>query len=230
MDPEFWHERWSRDEIGFHQHDFNAHMQAFIGRLGVRPGAHIFVPLCGKSRDLVWLREQGYRVSGIEISPRAVTDFFAENQLEPRVTDIAGGRLFQAPGLDLFCADFFGPGLAGMAPIDAVYDRAALVALPPEMRAAYAHRLLESIRPGVRMLLVTLDYAQHEMRGPPFAVTLKEVESLYAETCLIERLHSEDCLAREPRFRQKGLTRLSEHVLLLERKPESRRNDQWADG
>jgi thiopurine S-methyltransferase len=226
MDPEFWHERWSRDEIGFHQHDFNAHMQTFIGRLGVRPGAHIFVPLCGKSRDLVWLLKQGYRVSGVEISPRAVTDFFVENQWVPRITEIPGGRLFQAPGLDLFCADYFGPGLAGMAPIDAVYDRAALVALPPEMRAAYAHRLLESVRPGVRTLLVTLDYPQHEMRGPPFAVTLGEVESLYSDTCLIERLHSEDCLAREPRFRKKGLTQLTEHVLLLERKPEFRSNDQ----
>lgn len=226
MDPEFWHERWSRDEIGFHQHDFNTHMQTFIGHLDLRPGAHIFVPLCGKSRDLVWLLQQGYRVSGVEISLRAVTDFFVENQLVPRVTEIPGGQLFQAPGLDLFCADFFGPGLAGMAAVDAVYDRAALVALPPEMRVAYVHHLLESIRPGVRTLLVTLDYPQHEMRGPPFAVTLGEVESLYADTCLIERLHSEDCLAREPRFRKKGLSRLTEHVLLLERKPEFRSTDQ----
>jgi thiopurine S-methyltransferase len=226
MDPEFWHERWSRDEIGFHQHDFNAHMQMFIGRLGLRPGAHIFVPLCGKSRDLVWLLERGYRVTGVEISPRAVSAFFAENQLPSQVTEIPGGRLFQAPGLDLFCTDFFGPGLDRMAPFDAVYDRAALVALPGEMRSAYADRLLQWIRPGVRTLLVTLDYPQHEMRGPPFAVTLGEVEALYADTCLIERLHSEDCLAREPRFRKKGLTRLTEYVLLLERKPAFRSTDQ----
>lgn len=226
MDPEFWHERWTRDEIGFHQHDFNKHMQSFIDRLGIRPGAHVFVPLCGKSLDLVWLLEQGYQVSGVEISPRAVTDFFSENQLLPRVTDIPGGRLYQSPGVDMYCVDFFGPGLASMAPIDAVYDRAALVALPPEMRAAYAQRLLEWLRPGARMLLVTLDYPQHEMRGPPFAVTLGEVESLYADVCRIERLHSEDCLDREPRFRKKGLTSLMEHVLLLERKPEFRSNDR----
>lgn len=219
MDPDFWHERWARDEIGFHQHDFNAHMQAFISRLDARPGAHVFVPLCGKSLDMLWLLKQGYRVSGVEISPRAVADLFTESQMEPRVRDIAGGRLFQAAGLDIFCVDFFSAELSGMAAIDAVYDRAALVALPPDMRPAYAHRLLSLLEPGVRILLVTLDYPQQEMHGPPFAVTLDEVDALYAEFCHIECLHSEDCLAREPRFRKKGLTRLTEHVLLLEKKP-----------
>ena len=219
MDPEFWHERWLRGEIGFHQHDFNAYMQAFTERLGLQSGAHIFVPLCGKSLDLLWLRQQGYHVSGVEISPRAVEDFFMENRLVARTIAIPGGQLYRAENLDLYCVDFFASEFPGMPTIDAVYDRAALVALPPGMRAAYAPRLVGMLRPGVRILLVTLDYPQAEMHGPPFAVTLEEVEERFEATCLIERLHSEDCLAREPRFREKGLTRLTEHVLLLERKP-----------
>ena len=226
MDPEFWHERWARDEIGFHQHDFNSHMQAFTDRLGLAPGAHIFVPLCGKSLDLLWLRQQGYQVTGVGISPRAVRDFFSESRLEAHTRPIPGGELFQADGLQIFCVDFFATQFPGMPAIDAVYDRAALVALPPGMRTAYARRLVGMLQPGVRILLVTLDYPQQEMRGPPFAVTLDEVSDLLGGPCLIENLHSEDCLAREPRFRKKGLTRLTEHVLLLERKPESRRPDQ----
>lgn len=221
MDPEFWHERWTRDEIGFHQHDFNAHMLAFTVRLGLDPGEHIFVPLCGKSLDLLWLLKQGYRVSGVEISRRAVQDFFSESRIKPLVTDIPGGELFQAEGLSIFRADFFASGFPGMPVIDAVYDRAALVALPPHMRPAYAGRILGLIAPGVRTLLVTLDYPQHEMPGPPFAVTLDEIDALYAESCRVEKLYSEDCLQREPRFRKKGLTRLTEHVLLLERKPDT---------
>jgi thiopurine S-methyltransferase len=218
MDPEFWHERWARDEIGFHQHDFNAHMQAFTDRLGLSPGDHIFVPLCGKSLDLLWLLQRGYRVSGVEISRRAIQDFLVENRIEARVAEIPGGELFQAKGLALFCADFFTCDFPGMPAIDAVYDRAALVALPPHMRKPYVERMLALVKPGIRTLLVTLEYPQHQMHGPPFAVPLGEVDALYGDTCLVERLHSEDCLEREPRFRKKGLTQLTEHVLLLERK------------
>ena len=219
MDPEFWHERWARGEIAFHQQDVNEHMQAFIDRLRVRPGAHIFVPLCGKSLDLLWLLQQGFRVSGVEISPQAIRDFFAESRMQPKVTDIPGGQRFQAPGLDLYCADFFDMDFTVLPAIDAVYDRASLIALPASSRARYAERMARLVRPAVRTLLLTLDYPQHEMDGPPFAVTIAEVEALFGNTSWIEELHSEDCLVREPRFRKKGLTRLTEHVLLLERKP-----------
>ena len=188
-----------------------------VSYLDLNPGAHVFVPLCGKSLDLLWLLRQGYHVTGVEISLRAVEDFFSENSLAARVSAIPGGQLFQTDGLDLYCVDFFTTEFPGMSAVDAVYDRAALVALPPAMRKAYAPRLVGLLRPGVRILLVTLDYPQSEMHGPPFAVTLGEVQELFSESCLIEPLHGEDCLAREPRFREKGLTRLTEYVLLLER-------------
>jgi len=218
VDPEFWHERWSRGEIGFHQHDFNAHMQAFTERLGVQPGATVLVPLCGKSRDMLWLRQQGFRVSGIEISARAIEDFCAENGLGCQSRPFPGGQEYRADGIQLFCADFFAIAPDHFPRIDAVYDRAALVALPPHMRPGYVDRLLSWLSPGVRILLVTLDYPQTEMKGPPFSVPLDEIDALFAGSAAIERLHTEDCLEREPRFREKGLTRLLEHVLLLERK------------
>lgn len=218
MDADFWHERWARGEIGFHQQDFNAHMLAFIDRLEAPRGAHVLVPLCGKSRDMLWLLQHGFRVTGIEISATAAESFFSENGLPPpRVTPFPGGRILAADRLQIFCADFFTIDPGRMPLVDAVYDRAALVAMPPGMRKPYADHLLRWITAGARTLLITLEYPQQEMQGPPFAVTPTEVDTLFGAACRIELLHSEDCLAREPRFRSKGLTHLVESVFLLQR-------------
>lgn len=219
MEAEFWHERWRRSEIGFHQQHFNVHLEAFVDRLEIGAGAHVFVPLCGKSRDMLWLHEQGFRVSGVEISARATEDFFRENRIDFRVVDLPDGQRFSSDGIDLYCADFFATDLAGMPAVDAVYDRAALVALPPAMRPAYVGRLMDLAPAGARMLLVTTDYPSHQMPGPPFSITPGDVEQLFTPSCDIERLHSEDCLPREPRFRAKGLSRMQEHVFLLRRRP-----------
>lgn len=213
---DFWHERWEKGEIGFHQQDFNRHMQQFAGRLGIGPGACILVPLCGKSLDMLWLAEQGYRVCGIEISERAVKDFFVENRLGYEMSRLAGRTLYHGENIQILCADFFSVQKTHLPGIDAVYDRASLVALPPEMRPAYAEHLVGLLDTGKRSLLVTLDYRPEEMRGPPFSVAFEEVRRLCASRFDIEHLHSEDCLAREPRFREKGLTRLEEHVYLLQ--------------
>jgi len=80
MDPQFWHERWQRNETGWHQREINAHLQDFWPQLQQPAGGRVLVPLCGKSRDLLWLRAQGHAVLGVEISPIAVREFFAENE------------------------------------------------------------------------------------------------------------------------------------------------------
>ena len=215
MEAEFWHERWQKGETGFHQPEYNTHMQAFIDFLALRRGARILVPLCGKSLDMLWLSEQGYRITGIEISEIAVRDFFTENHLEHRVTQTGNGALYAADGIDIYCGDFFEIQKGDLAEIDAVYDRAALIALPPEMRPGYVRHMTGLLANGTRTLLVSLDYPQHEMNGPPFSVTAREVVALYGGSHAVEQLHSEDCLASEPRFRKKGLTRLEENVFLL---------------
>jgi thiopurine S-methyltransferase len=215
MRAAFWHERWEKGEIGFHQADFNAHMQTFVGQLGVQPGGHILVPLCGKSLDLLWLLKQGYQVTGIEISERAVRDFFAENHLAYEVLNDAGATIFRGESIEIWCADFFKVIATDLPTVDAVYDRASLVALPPEMRPAYARHLASLMQSDTGVLLVTLDYPQTEMKGPPFSVTGSEVEQLFGRWYQVASLWSEDCLANEPRFRKKGLTRLDEHVFLL---------------
>lgn len=218
MQADFWHERWEKGEIGFHQADYNQYMQDFIERLGVRPGAQILAPLCGKSLDMLWLAEQGYCVTGIEISELAVKDFFVENSLSYHIDRGSGVDTFRGEQICILCTDFFSLEKQDLPAIDAVYDRAALVALPPDMRQDYARHLAQLMESEVRSLLVTLDYPTEQMRGPPFSVTAEEVRQLFSEQYCVESLHAEDCLAREPRFRKKGLTYLTEQVYLLQKK------------
>ena len=217
MKLDFWHERWSKGEIGFHQQDFNKYMRAFMDRLGIKQGGHILVPLCGKSLDMIWLLEHGYQVTGIEISGVAVDDFFKENNIACRITELPGAKLYISERLSIYCADFFSVELTKSPRIDAVYDRASLIALPQDMRPDYVKRLTNLLAEGTRSLLLTLDYPQQQMSGPPFSVTPDEVDRLFSEKYEIEHLHSEDCLANQPRFREKGLTSLVEHVFLLQK-------------
>lgn len=215
MDAEFWHERWQRNQIGFHQHEINSHLQAFWGNLAAPAGSRIFVPLCGKSRDMLWLRSQNLNVTGVEISPVAVRDFFAENALEPTVTQQGDFERWEADGLMILLGDFFALAAADVADCAGVFDRASLIALPPAMRARYAQHLLAVLPRGVQTLLITLEYDQQQMNGPPFSVQEAEVLALYAEHCQVDRLLAINALEDEPGFRQRGLNRLEEKVYLL---------------
>jgi thiopurine S-methyltransferase len=220
MEHEFWHERWEKDEIGFHQVTVNEQLQRFLGRLELSAGAHILVPFCGKTLDMWWLSESGFRVTGVELSPVAVKDFFDEADCEPALRTQHGFTVHAAGNIELYCGDFFALERAAIPAVDAVYDRAALVALPPDMRPEYVRHLMRITRPGTRSLLITLDYPDHEMKGPPFAVTAAEVSTLYGAHHDVEAVCSEDRLVQEPRFREKGLSRLVEEVYRLERRAE----------
>jgi thiopurine S-methyltransferase len=190
MEPDFWHERWTSNRTGFHQASVNAHLERHWHSLGLAPGSRILVPLCGKSLDMIWLRGQGHRIAGIELSQLAVADFFRENGLAPTIRQGHGYSCWSAEGIDLFCGDFFMLRAAGLGRIDGCYDRAALVALPAGMRAKYAGALLELMPPLAPALLVTLEYNQAEMEGPPFSVSQLEVRQLFGAQCHIEHLDS----------------------------------------
>jgi thiopurine S-methyltransferase len=215
MQAEFWHERWEQNQIGFHQDAINDHLQAFWEQLPVPAGSRIFVPLCGKSSDMLWLRSQGFDVTGIEISPIAVRDFFRENQLEPRITPQGKFEHWEADGLAILLGDFFDLNAADVADCAGVFDRASLIALPPPMRARYAEHFMAILPPAVQTLLVTMEYPQTEMNGPPFAVEELEVRGFYEEHYTVERLFAADILAENPGFRQRGVTRLDEKVYRL---------------
>lgn len=217
MEHAFWLERWQRNEIGFHQNDINPHLQAFWSRLGVKPGETILVPLCGKSRDLLWLAAQGYRVLGVEISAIAVEAFFAENGLRAERARTGSFECWQHDEVSLLCGDFFALTPALLREVKGVYDRASLIALPPPQREHYAQHLAQLLAPGTRILLITMEYPQQQMQGPPFCVLEEEVRRLYDAAFEVRQIHTENILDRNPRFRERGLTELWERVYRLER-------------
>jgi len=219
MEPSFWHERWERAEIGFHQQTINVHLQQFWNRLELRPGQRVFVPLCGKSHDLLWLAGEGHSVTGVEISPLAVTAFFAEHSLTPRRWTDGAFEVWEADEIRILLGDFFVLEPGRVADCAGVYDRASLIALPPAMRARYAHHLRALLPAGAPVLLVTLEYDQTAMNGPPFAVGEKEVRALYEPTHTVELLAIRDALSEESRWRERGLTWLLEKVYRLARRP-----------
>lgn len=215
MKKDFWLERWEREEIGFHQDEINPYLREFWKQAQLAPNSLVFVPLCGKSRDMLWLREQGHAVLGVELSPVAVEAFFKECSLIPQRSGVGRFDCYEADGIRILCGDFFDLSKQDLAQVGAVYDRAALIALPPEMRAPYARHLLGILPRAVQMLLITLDYPQPEMSGPPFAVPVQEVETLFRERAGIHLLGQADVLAQNPRFQQRGVSRLQENVFRL---------------
>lgn len=218
MDPTFWHARWEANEIGFHQAEINPHLQSYWSTLRAPPAGRVLVPLCGKSRDMLWLAGEGQRVLGVEISPLAVEAFFAENGVAPERHEAPPFNGYSSDEITLLQGDFFALTRDHVNDVTAVYDRASLIALPPTSRARYADHVAALLATGVPLLLITLDYPQDEMKGPPFAVAAAEVEALYAEHFFITPLGSQDILAENPRFQARGLSRLAEQVFRLVRR------------
>ncbi len=217
MEPDFWHQRWRENLTGFHLPGVNPQLESFWPRLPIEAGDPVFVPLCGKSLDMLWLAGR-HPVTGVELSPIAVEAFFRENGLQYQESRQGRFEVCESERIQIFCGDFFDLEAEQLARVKAVYDRAALIALPSDMRRRYVSHL-ESVLPAkADMLLITLDYPQRQMDGPPFAVSAGEVEDLFASGWSISLLCEDDVLAREARFRERGVTRMTENVFHLQRR------------
>lgn len=221
MHTDFWLERWQQNQTGFHEQETNAHLQKFWKTLNIPKGSKIFVPLCGKSRDILWLLSLDYQVIGVEISPIAVENLFAENKLEAIISETGNFQLWQAYGLSIYIGNFFDLNSQHLPDCHAIYDRAALIALPAEMRQQYARHLYKIALDLKHSLLVTLEYAQHEMPGPPFSVDENEVNRLFGDSCNIELLFAEDSLQNNDNFKQRGLSSLVEKAYRLSKKSDT---------
>jgi thiopurine S-methyltransferase len=215
MNPNFWKERWQLNEIGFHQPHINAYLKEYWSKLGVQNQSKVLVPLCGKSLDMLWLLAQGYQVLGVELSHIAITDFFREQQLVPKISKQGSFQLLKHADLSILQGDFFQLNEQDLQGVTAVYDRAALVALPYEMRKAYVNLLRRFLPEEAAILLIVFEYVQNKMEGPPFSVNEDEVRQLYHEQYRIELLSQQSVLHEYPPFQQRGLTSLHEKVYLL---------------
>jgi len=215
MQKEFWLERWEKAQIGFHDNAVNSHLNKFWGALRLSPGPQVFVPLCGKSVDMRWLQEQGCSVLGVELSDIAARDFFRENAYQAQLEALPAFQKYSAQDISILAGDFFDLTPQELGKVAAVYDRAAMVALPADMRARYVQHLRHILPSGTQILLVTFDYPQQEMAGPPFALPAAEVAALYQPFADMVLLETVDVLEQNLRFKQRGLTRLQESVYLL---------------
>lgn len=215
MQPEFWLERWQRGETGWHQDEVNRHLLDYWPRMRIPAGAKVLVPLCGKAPDLLWLAAQGHPVLGVELSELAVRALFEDNGLEPEVTDSSPFTRYRVDELEVLRGDLFDLRREHLQDIGAVYDRASLIALPPEMRPHYCRHLDQLLGISVPRLLITLEYDQATMAGPPFSVEPREVESLLGDKHRLEILGAFDILDESPGFRARGLKHLTERVYRL---------------
>jgi thiopurine S-methyltransferase len=214
LQPEFWHKRWRNDQIGFHQPSVDRnlirHWPALDLAHGLDKGARVFVPLCGKSLDMLWLQDQGYPVVGVELSTIALEAFCMENGVPARRRVLDRFDVYEAANLQLFRGDFFALTRALLGEVAAVYDRAALISWTEELRVPYVSHLAALMRPGTPMLLIALEYPQAQMSGPPFSVPREEVARLYSRHFEIREIDRQDILAHESRLRARGVTELVE--------------------
>lgn len=189
MEANFWHQKWERGEIGFHESDTNPLLINHFKKLHVDAGGRVFLPLCGKTRDIAWLLANGYRVAGAELSPLAVEQLFDELGVEPEITQIGTLARYSASGIDVFVGDIFAVSANDIGPIDAIYDRAALVALPAGLRERYTSHLID-LTGAAPQLLVTLEYDQQLLDGPPFSVAASEIARHYSATYQLQCIES----------------------------------------
>ncbi|MEG3767773.1 thiopurine S-methyltransferase [Alteromonas sp. 14N.309.X.WAT.G.H12] len=187
MDREFWLQKWRNNQTGFHEKDANPNLTAHFPSLNLQANQRVFIPLCGKTLDISWLISRGYDVIGAELSDIAIKQLFEQLDVSPQTTQIGHITRYESHGVTIFGGDIF--HLTGdiIGPIHAIYDRAALVALPPAMRITYTQQLI-AMTGYAPQLLVTFDYDQAVMNGPPFSVPKDEVLEHYQDhyhlTCL----------------------------------------------
>lgn len=213
MDFEFWNNCWARPTQPFHltkpHHLLLEHFEHYFSKQ-----SSVLLPLCGKTHDLTFLAKHGVKAVGVEFNPDAVTTFFQDNQLDPEVTRYDNKKLFQVSNIDLWLADFFDLTSDELGQFRLIFDRAALIALPDDMRKNYAEHLKTFLASDGQLLIVTMDYEPDEMSGPPFFLDKQQLQQLFPTESIIE-LQRESILDSHPRWRELELSRLEEVLYLI---------------
>ena len=209
MDDIFWHKRWERGETAFHESKGNQLLKTHFEKINLPENPRIFIPLCSKTKDILWLLSRGIRVVGVELSNSAINDLFIDLDVTPNVLKLEGFILYQAKNIDIFVGDIFQLSSELLGQVDAIYDRAALVALPERMRVNYASHL-QLLTKSAPQLLITFEYKQPLMQGPPFSITNHEINQHYQDNYEIQ------CIETQPLLKKlKGKVMASESIWLL---------------
>lgn len=216
MDSQFWIKAWKEGRTAFHQDKVHGKLVEFFSLLGAEGGQKILVPLCGKTKDLIWLQDQHLHVHGVELYEEAVKAFFTENNLSPvTVSKTPDFSEYKYRDIHICQGDFF--KLQGPETFDLVYDRASLVALPESMRKDYAQVITRVLKKKGKYLLIVYDYDQSKMDGPPFSVKENEIYSLYEKAFSIKLLDMQPALQEGSRLSAMG-DGIKQNVFLLEKK------------
>lgn len=212
-----WLERWQDNRIGFHQENINSRLIHFWPELRLAAGSSVFVPLCGKTRDMIWLRDQNLHILGSELSELACTDFFNENKIDFSTSSLGNLQQFSGEKITLIQGDFFDISSEMLTTVSGVFDRAALIALPAETRVQYASHLARILPVSVKILLISMEYDQNKMSGPPFSVSEKEIRSLFQTQFDVEVISQSSGPDIVGNLKERGLDTLDEKVYLLSR-------------
>ena len=218
MHHEFWHERWQTGQTSFHRTAAHPMLERWWPTLGLAADARVYVPLCGKSLDMVWLASRGHAVVGSELSPIAVDEFFAGQGLVPRQSQVGGHMLHAAGPWSILLGDALALGPAATGTLAAAYDRAAVVALPPDLRARHARAMADLLPAGARALVITFEYRQSLKDGPPFSVPAAEMHALFDRDFELEELERVELIDESPKFVEAGITSLHEVAWRLTRR------------
>ena len=216
-----WWARWQERRIGFHLPEVNPllirHVHSLATDTHPNETSCILVPLCGKSKDLIWLQRHFHEVIGVGLVPQAVRAFGEENQITPTHSSRDPFATYQYGNLTLLQGDIFQMSSKHLEdqPIQAVFDRASLIALPNELRKNYVALLRSLVSPNTKLLLVMLAYEDGVISGPPHSVPENEIFELFAFAANIELLGKQDILPESPNFQKAGLRWAYEAVYLI---------------
>ena len=211
-----WLDRWKKGTTGWHRSDINPQLIKHINQLVEARPQKIFVPLCGASLDMKYLIDQGFHVVGVELSPLAIDRFFKENQIEHKVSKVEDFDLYEGKNNDIYCGDFFKLKKNYLNGAICVYDRAALIALNPDLQKKYARHLKEILPNSTKILLLTMFYPQNEMEGPPYSVGDGSVEDLFSDSKEIKKISSVNEKESSLKPDDLNLTYLFKNVYLID--------------
>ena len=213
-----WISRWQDGKIGWHRDQVNTKLVDFIQCLKLNPGDSVFVPLCGKSVDMLYLLEQGFKVIGVELSPIAAEQFFTQSKIEYSIVKSSKFDIYTNDDISIYVGDYFDLDSSILSLVTAVYDRAALIALEIDLRQKYAQHLYSIIPTDCRVLLLTLNYPQSQMSGPPYALSEDEVKLLFNKRFEYQQLFCINDIENEPKFLRAGVDFVEKAAYCLHKK------------